>query len=87
MHKLNFCFRIQVSCKVAFEERICNAIVNIFVSSYCILSLISISGTSDGGGESYDRILGNQSLFTQETLWVSYLVHINSSLKASEEFT
>ena len=40
-----------------------------------------------GGGESYDRILGNQSLFTQETLWVSYLVHINSSLKASEEFT
>ena len=70
MHKLNFCFRIQVSCKVAFEERICNAIVNIFVSSYCILSLISISGTSDGGGggKSYDRILGNQSLFTQETL-------------------
>ena len=50
MHKLNFCFRIQVSCKVAFEERICNTIVNIFVSSYCILSLISISGTSDGGG-------------------------------------
>ena len=86
MHKLNFCFRIQVSCKVAFEERICNTIVNKFVSSHCILSLISISGTSDGA-ESSDRILVNQNLFTQETMWVSYLVHINSSLKAREEFT
>ena len=74
----SFYFRVEVSCKVAFEERTCN-IVNKFVSFLLNLNLISISGTADGN-KSYDKILVNQNLFMQETLWVSYLVNINSSL-------
>ena len=46
--------------------------------------LISISRTADGT-ESYGRILENQNLFIQETLSLSYLLNINSSLKVSKE--
>ena len=74
-----------LSFRVVFEERTYVTLPLtkpwvFIVSFYWILSLISISG-STSVTEFYHRILVNKNLFIQETLSVSYLLNINSSLK------
>ena len=76
---LQFYFRVEVSCKVAFEERTCK----IFVNKIVILSLLNlkldfnklIGLNRTDTADSVIRVnLLTESLLTQETLWASHFL-------------